>query len=167
MGCGSRVGGSHSLIGSINSELCSGSKYRCPGGSSCYSVARWLIGALLPVMRSHKFSTACNSSWGASLWHCIVFAKCSVTLMILPTGVTVGVFYGTVIIFPRVGCAHRYCLIGGLDNTIVFQWMRKVPSLDCVVAPRVPTHRLEVDRRFSSNWFHRVGIKIIHSLRCF
>ena len=39
--------------------------------------------------------------------------------MILSTGVTVGV-HGMVIIFPRVSCAHRSCLVGGIGDTIVF-----------------------------------------------
>ena len=101
MCCGSRVGGSHSLTGAINSALCSGSKYRCPGGSSCWSVARWMIGAMLPVMRACKWSIACNSSWGASLWHCIAVAR----FFCLDDSVDrseSGSFYGMVIIFPRV-----------------------------------------------------------------
>ena len=70
-------------------------------------------------MRARKYSIACNSSWGALLWHFIAVANFFVALMILSTGVTVGV-HGMVIIFPRVSCAHRSCLVGGIGDTIVF-----------------------------------------------
>ena len=92
IGCGTKLGGSKSPTGAVCSEICSGSKCRCTGGSTCCYVDWWLIGVLLPVMRYHKCSIASNSSWGAPLWHCIAVAKFLVALMILSTGVTVGVF---------------------------------------------------------------------------
>ena len=79
-----------------------------------------MIGTLLPVMRAREFSIASNSSWGASLWHCIAVAK----FFCLDDSVDrcdSGSFNGMVIVFPRVSCTHRSCLVGGLDVTIVFQ----------------------------------------------
>ena len=80
-----------------------------------------MIGALMPVMRSCKGSIAYNSSWGASLWHFIAVAKTFVVLIILSNGVIVAFLNVMLIVFPRVSCAHRFCLVGGIDDTIVFQ----------------------------------------------
>ena len=75
-----------------------------------------------------------------------------------------GSFDDMVIVLPRVSCNHRSRLVGFLNEEIVFQGRCKVPSLECMVDPRVTTHRLEVDHRFDSNWGHWCGVKRIHSL---
>ena len=87
-----KSGGLKSMTGTISSAIWPGSKWLCPGGSTFCSVAWLLIGALLPVMKSRKCSIACNSSWSVLLWHCIAVAIFLAALMILLTGVTVGVF---------------------------------------------------------------------------
>ena len=40
-----------------------------------------------------------------------------------------GSFDGMVIVLPRVSCTHCYCLVGGLNDAIVFQGGCKIPSL--------------------------------------
>ena len=162
VGCRTKAGGSKSLIGAVSSSIWSGSKCRCARVSTCCYVAWQLVGALLPVMSAHKCSIAYSSSWGALLWHLIAVANFLVALMILLTGVI-----RMVLVLPCVSCTHRSCLVGGIDDTIVFQLRCKVPGLDCMVAPHVPMHGLEVDHHLSSNWGHGCGIKIIHSLHCF
>ena len=119
IGYGTTVGDSKSPTCAVSSAIFSGSQCHCTGGSTCCSVDWWLIGALLPIMRARKCSIACNSSWGASLWHFIAIAK----LFCLDDYVNrrdSGDFYWRVIVFPLVRCAHRLCLVGGIDGTILF-----------------------------------------------
>ena len=114
------AGGSKSLTGAVSSAICSGSKCRCTGLNFlfCGLAAGW------HTVSRDECSQVLNCFYFI-LGRIVVALYCSFQIFgCLDDSIDrrdSGSFYGMVILFPRVSCTHRSCLVGGIDDTIVFQ----------------------------------------------